>query len=334
MKKQFKTIFYENNDENPLFDKIKANIILNLCILSKTQIFQNYLLENLSKNEAFLEKLCKVLIESKSSTKLKQNFQLLMISIFFSIKDSKESTKFIDVCLIRNLSNFNLNYQTNASLLIISCHIILLLLSSEKIAMKIELFEALLQQILLYNSHHFHTVKITTQTLIVSIWCNENIKSKLLKIVKNEALFYQFDMITNFVMNNKELSSIVSSNKILKTVNLDEERDVRNLILQLEEGSNYCNIFAKYQKSKKFSMALYENIKKTIDNVLDFSSKPDAKTNEKEGAFQNRNKVAGIHDFFHEIKSENQQNSNDCGFELIVIASYLDNLPNIAGILF
>jgi len=82
-------------------------------------------------------------------------------------------------------------------------------------------------------------------------------------------------------------------------------------------------------------MSLYENIKKTISSVFAFHEKPSVETKSKDNdilTFQNRNKVSKIADIFHDIKSDESLEETDKNpFDFIVIASFLDNLPNIAG---
>ena len=333
----FHLIFHNLNEDNAIFDKIKTNSIMNLTILSQNLIFYQFIIQNLDQSNIFLDKLCKTLTENILSTKLRQHLQLLIIAIFYSIKGSKQTTNFLQCCVGKNLQNYNLNYQTNASLIIIASYIILILLNESDLAINNnETIEQLLEKILVYNSHHFHAVKITAQTLVVSIWENQNLKEKLMKFIKNKSLLYQMEMISNFVLNNKELFSIYSSHKFLKQFDILEEISVINLILQLEESSNYCNIFVKYKKSKKFCMSLYENIKKTIASVFDFnvSNKNSNSIIEIDSvSFQNRNKVSIINDVFHEIKSNQTDKNIETEYDFIVIASFLENLPNIAGFL-
>ena len=243
-------------------EKIKTNAIMNLTIISQISIFSKYITKRIVDSDCFLDNLCKTLLENKLSTKFRQHLQLLVISIFYAIRKTTEMNKFLNLCIIENLQNFNLNYQTNASLIIITAYILRICINEADFQEFSDIIEILLEKILIYNSHHFHAVKITTQTLVVSIWENQQTKEKITKIVKNKGLLCLMQMIFYFVMNNKELLSIYSSHKFLKNFDVSEEISVNNLMLQLEESSNYCNIFVKYKKSKRFCMSLYENIKK------------------------------------------------------------------------
>ena len=336
IEKHFEIIFSKGHEENSIMEKIKTNSLLNLSILSQNPFYSNFVILKLQNSNDFLNEICKSLIENKSSTKFRQHLQLLIISTFYSIHTFPEISHFLNKCILENLKNVNLNYQTNASLIIISAHIILLCLG-ENLNLDPKLFEEILEGILIYNCHHFHAVKITAQTFAVTIWENLEFRKKLTESLKNRNLLYQLEKIRDFVLGNKELNNIYSSHKFLKPLRLLEEINVENLMTLLEESSNYCNIFAKYKKSKKFCMSLYENIRKTITSVFSFNEKPttENKTNEIENvSFQNRNKVCKIADIFHEIKNEDSEEVNSNAFDFIVVASFLDNLPNIAGFSF
>jgi len=174
----FQIVFYKGLEENAIMEKIKTNSLFNLSILSQNPLFSKYLKYKINNSEVFLDEIGKILIESKLSTKFRQHLQLLLISIFYSLHSSYEVSIFLAKSIIENLKNVNLNYQTNASLIIIASYIVLLCLG-EDLKLDPNLFEQILEGILVYNCHHFHAVKITAQTLVVTIWENLEFREKL-----------------------------------------------------------------------------------------------------------------------------------------------------------
>lgn len=341
LKTQFQVLFYKGGEDNPLFDKIRTNILLNICIMTNNPLFPSYILKEFDN---FLLNIKELLLEPRFSTKFRHKLQLFYLSSYNSIVFDEKSIKMIDFCLIKPLENYNLPYQTNASLIIIASYIIILLLqrngslkndkdflNENNFNRNFLLIESLLKGILIYNSHHFHAVKITVQVLVVSLYENPIYRLFLDNNIKEKGLLRQIELIKAFVMNNKELNTIYSSNNIgKKPFNVREETDIGCLIGDLEESSSFCPVFVKYQRNKGFCMSLYENIRKTIAIVFDFNPKESITKENNRISFQNRNKV-GVNQLIHDIKAENSDNNKEIKGDFIVIASLLDNLPNIAG---
>lgn len=317
---------------NGTWNKIKSNILINLTVLSQSFVFEDYLLKNPVEKNNLIKKLNSMIMETNMNTKQKKTLQLFILGILQNLKNEDLFNEIIEILFLKNMENYNLPYQTITSIIIMSSYHLNNLIEKNREFSKTQILiiKNLFSQLIIYASHHFHAVKITTQIFLVGVFQAEEKLKKLKLILDDEALISPLKYIHTIVTKNKELNFIYTSQKFIKNFNIDEIISTKNLFADINENSIYCNIFRKYYKDKSQEMLLFDNIKKIISKSFNFS--PTETIESHIDIFQNRNKTNNglINDLFYDEDIEFNKNDES---ELIIIASLLDNLPNIAGLL-
>ena len=272
-----------------------------------------------------------MILETNMNTKQKKTLQVFILGVLQNLKNEDLCNEMIELLLVKNMENYNLPYQTITSIIIMSSFYLNNLIDKNNDFSKAQMLiiKKLFNQLITYASHHFHAVKITAQIFLVDVFQSEEKLKKLTRVLDDETLLSPLKFIHTIVTKNKELNFIYTSQKFIKNFNIDEIISTENLFADINENSIYCNIFRKYYKDKNQEMLIFDNIKKIISKSFNFS--PTETQESQIDIFQNRNKTNNglINDLFYDDNMEfNKKNE----YELIIIASLLDNLPNIAGL--
>lgn len=318
---------------NGTWNAIKSNILINLTIFSQSFVFEDYLFKNPLEKDNLFRKLNSMIVETNMNTKQKKTLQVFILGVLQNLKNEDLCNEMIEFLFIKNMENYNLPYQTITSIIIMSSFYLNNLIEKHNDDFsqnQVLIIKALFKQLIIYASHHFHAVKITSQIFLVDVFQSEEKLNKLTRVLNDETLISPLKFIHTIVTNNKELHFIYTSQKFIKNFNIDQIISTENLFADINDNSIYCNIFRKYYKDKNQEMLIFDNIKKIISKSFNFS--PNETIESQIDIFQNRNKTNNNNGLINDLFFEDHIGlAKKDEYELIIIGSLLENLPNIAG---
>uniref|UniRef100_A0A6B2KYZ1 tRNA/rRNA methyltransferase SpoU type domain-containing protein n=1 Tax=Arcella intermedia TaxID=1963864 RepID=A0A6B2KYZ1_9EUKA len=282
-------------------NKKKLSIWRTCCVLSP------YLNENFA--DQYQETIWDIL-ELQNFGNVRYYIQIFVISLMIRVP------KLIQQRLVKKLEDFDMNYQLATSLVVIAAYLILHFGKMEKFgSMVVELFYKLMP----WTNHYMHAVRVAAQTLVMRV-----IDIPVLQDVINGNEYLKNSL--RFIQSNSLISRAVNSQSLI----LDNFNPVQ---LCTVEGMFFNN--PDFGHETLLLDTINKALKKVRKSFLDKINSPSELPELNPETFQKRIipwEATISHLDRALFVSEKTSTAGKPRQPLIVVASLLDNTPNIAGL--